>query len=315
MTDIVILGEVMIELAPLDDNRYALGAAGDTYNTACTLQGLGLDVSYLTALGSGRQAQSIRTHAAAQGLTLAEPAIDPRRRPGLYLISTDSGGERSFEYWRSDSAASALFKQPDTLKALLESVQQVPCLYITGITLALMNAAGRQVFLAFLDSYQGRGGTVFFDPNYRPALWSGAAEAARAIGQLQARADIYLPGFEEEHSLFGFASVAEAAKARLAGTAREVVLKNGPNACTLVAAGAITEVGIEPAREIVDTTGAGDTFNGAYIAARLSNIAPLQAIAFAGRAAAEVLRVKGGLLRSDQLRQLKTFLQSRQQQQ
>jgi 2-dehydro-3-deoxygluconokinase len=313
MSDIVILGEVMIELAPLGEQRYALGTAGDTYNTACTLQGLGVSAAYVTALGAGAQADRIRSHAASQQLTLAEPDIDTARHPGLYMISTDETGERSFEYWRKDSAASALFKQPSTLLALLEPLKAVPYLYFTGITLALMNDASRQVLLTFLREYRHLGGTVIFDPNFRPALWSGTTEAAAAIGQVQALTDIYLPGFEEEETLFGFTSIDEAAHALLAGSAREVVLKNGAQTCTLIADSTVREVGIEPAQEVLDTTGAGDTFNGAYIAARLAGIAPVDAISFAGRTASEVLRVKGGLLPPAQLQQVKALLHSTRQ--
>ncbi|CAA0094226.1 2-dehydro-3-deoxygluconokinase [Halioglobus japonicus] len=315
MSDIVILGEVMIELAPLNEKRYALGAAGDTYNTACTLQGLGVDVAYVTALGSGLQADRIRTHAASHHVTLAEPDIDPLRHPGLYLISTDDAGERSFEYWRNDSAASALFKQPTTLLALLEPLKNTPYLYFTGITLALMNEASQQMLLSFLHEYRSRGGTVIFDPNFRPALWPSAAEAAAAIAQVQALTDIYLPGFEEEETLFGFASIDEAAQALLNASAREVILKNGAQTCTLIADDSIREVNIEPAREVLDTTGAGDTFNGAYIAARLAHIAAIDAITFAGQTATEVLQVNGGVLATAQLQQMKGILQSLKQQQ
>ncbi len=315
MSDIIILGEVMVELAPLQEQGYSLGTAGDTYNTACTLQGLGLDVCYVTALGSGRQADRIRASATTRGLTLAEPAIDPARTPGLYLISTDSTGERSFEYWRSDSAASALFKQPETLQALLEPLQSTPYWYFTGITLALMSGASRQTFAELLGAYRRQGGTVIFDPNYRPALWSSQAEAADAIAHAQAHVDIYLPGFEEQEALFGFNTVNSAAAALLNTGAREVVIKNGAQTCMLIADGAIREIAITPAQSVLDTTGAGDTFNGAYISARLQQFSPGDAIAFAAQAASAVLQVNGGLLKPVQLQRLKTQLQVRQQQQ
>ena len=301
MSDIVILGEVMIELAPLAEQHYVLGTAGDTYNTACTLQGLGLDVSYVTALGAGRQADRIRAAAAAQSLSLVEPPMDAQRAPGLYIISTDSSGERSFEYWRRDSAASALLKQPDSLMALLEPLQATPCFYFTGITLALMNTDSRRALQAFLCAYRKSGGTVIFDPNYRPALWSSPDEAAQAISAVQTEVDIYLPGLEEEEALFGYSNITEATTALLAATAREVVIKNGAASCTLVANGRARDIAITPAREVVDTTGAGDTFNGAYIAARLRQCEAVDAIAFASRAAGEVLRVKGAVLDSAQL--------------
>jgi 2-dehydro-3-deoxygluconokinase len=244
---------------------------------------------------------------------LAEPAIDPARTPGLYLISTDSTGERSFEYWRHDSAASGLLQQPETLQALLEPLQSTPYWYFTGITPALMSDASRQMFARLLGAYRRQGGTVIFDLTYRPA--SSQAQAADAIAHVQAHVDIYLPGFEEQEALFGFNTVNSAAAALLNTSAWEVVIKNGAQTCILIADGAIGEIAITPARALLDTTGAGDTFNRAYISARLLQFTPGDAIAFAAQAVSAVLQVNGGLLKPEQLQQLKTQLQVPQQQQ
>lgn len=309
MSDIIVMGEVMIELAPLNEQQYSISTAGDTYNTACTLQGLGHNVSYLTALGTGEQASRIRSAAASQGLTLVEPPIDPKRSPGLYMISNDDSGERSFEYWRSDSAASALFKNTDALHALLEPLTGTAYWYFSGITLALMSEGTRKMFLTLLGAYRKLGGIVIFDPNYRPALWSSHAEAAKAIAEVQSQVDIYLPGFEEEEALFGFSSIETAAAALLLKwNAGEVVIKNGARSCTLIADGAIQEINILPAQHVLDTTGAGDTFNGAYIGARLANLNPGDAVTFAAKAAIEVLQVRGGRLNTQQLATLKALL-------
>lgn len=315
MSDIVILGEVMIEIAPVDEQHCRVGAAGDTYNTACTLQGLGFDATYITALGCGKQAEKVRAHAAAHGVSLREPPIDTGRSPGLYMIDNDESGERTFEYWRKDSAASALFKDANLLHAVLQPVSSVPYCYFTGITLALMNGATRDAFLAFLATYRSSGGTVIFDPNYRPALWASRAEAADAIATARAQADIYLPGFEEEVTLYDCSSIDAAAAAILATGIGESVMKNGPDSCVLIADSTTREVAITPTDNVVDTTGAGDTFNGAYISARLAQLAPVDAIAFAASAAAEVLQIRGGVLATKQLRALKTRLQQQQQQQ
>ncbi|MFT4517935.1 MAG: 2-dehydro-3-deoxygluconokinase [Halioglobus sp.] len=312
MSDIIIIGEVMIELAPLDDQQYVLGAAGDTYNTACTLQGLGFDPCYVTALGTGQQADNIRALCAARGVTVAEPPIDPERSPGLYLISNDETGERSFEYWRENSAARALFKQANALEALLEPLSHTLFCYFTGITLALMSDDSRRMLLAFLTRYRHQGGTVVFDPNYRPALWSSQDEAANAITAIQTQVDIYLPGFEEEAALNGFDSIDAVAADLLNREAGEVVVKNGAKGCTLITGGEMHEISVSPAQKIMDTTGAGDTFNGAYIAGRLSELAPSDAIAFAAKAAADVLQVSGGLLTKEQLAALKAQLKKHQ---
>ena len=52
---VACLGEVMLELSPLnsgDRASFAMGVAGDTYNTAVMLRRCGVDVAYFTRLGS-----------------------------------------------------------------------------------------------------------------------------------------------------------------------------------------------------------------------------------------------------------------------
>ena len=110
------IGEAMIEISGQDWPAATLGVAGDTYNTAVYLRrALGaspISVSYVTALGddafSDRILQEMQRHGLATG------AVERREGmvPGLYAISTDAAGERSFTYWRSTAAVRTLFKTP-----------------------------------------------------------------------------------------------------------------------------------------------------------------------------------------------------------
>ena len=87
----------------------------------------------------------------------------------------------------------------------------------------------------------------------------------------------------------------QSARLRALGIA-EIVVKNGPSSA-LVAAGGRTEV--VPVPEVVvpvDTTAAGDSFNAAYIAARLSKAEPAQAAAAAHRLAGQVIRHRGAIM-------------------
>lgn len=308
MTDIAIIGEVMMEFTSIGDKKYILGAAGDTYNTACTLQGLGVDVVYVTSLGFSSAADAIREHAVEHQLSLLEPEVQSELSPGLYMISTDVSGERSFDYWRNESAAKALFSDSAHLRLLLEQISPVPYCYISGITLALMNAECRLQLLDFLLNYRKLGGKFIFDPNYRPALWPDKTSAVREISVFKAHVDIYLPGFEEEQQLYGASSVTEAAIALMDAGLGEVVIKNGPESCTLVSKRTINQVSIAPSKLVVDTTGAGDTFNGAYMGARFSGFEPELAVRFAAQAAAKVIAVRGGVLPVRKIAKLKELL-------
>ncbi|NQY65222.1 MAG: sugar kinase [Alteromonadaceae bacterium] len=310
MTDIAIIGEVLIELSPLSGRTFTLGISGDTYNSACTLAGLDINTTYITSLGEGQSAELIRQDARQRNVHLLEPKGMINKSPGLYMISNDATGERFFDYWRSDSAAKALFNNEDILLPLLKQIENHNYIYLSGITLALMSEPYRVMFKGFLADYREQGGKVIFDPNYRPKLWPNISTAIQAITDILSVVDIYLPGYEEEESLFSVSSVDEVAKRLSTIEANEIVIKNGPKNCLLITDQDLENIKITPSRVVVDTTGAGDTFNGGYIGGRLTGLTPKNAIKFAARAASQVLTIKGGVLQSTQLATLKENLNS-----
>jgi 2-dehydro-3-deoxygluconokinase len=308
MADIAIIGEVMLELSPLSEKNFALGVSGDTYNSACTLAGLGINTTYITSLGYGKSANIVRHDADQRGVHLLEPKTVINKSPGLYMINNDATGERFFDYWRSDSAASYLFNNEDLLVPMLKQIENHNYIYLSGITLALMSESCRSKLYLFLMDYRKQGGKVIFDPNYRPKLWPGKATALKAINEILMYVDIYLPGFEEEEILFNAKSADDVTQRLLTIEADEIVIKNGPQNCLLLTNNQMKNIEITPSTDVVDTTGAGDTFNGGYIGARLSGLSAIDSIKFAAKAASQILRIKGGVLQSAQLSALKESL-------
>lgn len=153
MKRIALLGECMIELngTPFGDMQQSFG--GDTLNTAIYLarasQPTDIQVSYLTAMGQDPLSQQIIARWQQAGIDTSAVFIDQQRHPGLYLIQLDEHGERTFLYWRNDSAARYLMQHPQ-LPQLKQAVSDVDALYLSGISLAILPAADRQALLLWL---------------------------------------------------------------------------------------------------------------------------------------------------------------------
>ncbi|AXJ94411.1 MULTISPECIES: sugar kinase [unclassified Sphingomonas] len=273
MTRIVVVGEGMVELAraPAGDD-WRLGSAGDTLNTAVHLARLGMPVAFMTALGSDAFSTGLRDAWEAEGLDLSLVLTDPDRRPGLYAVTNDATGERHFTYWRDTSAARRLFDLSG-IAAASASAARADLLVFSLISLAILSPTARAALLDLGRAVRGRGGRVAFDGNYRPALWADAGEARSAHAAAMAIADIGLPSFDDEAALFGDADPAVTlARWHDAGVA-EVALKCGAQGCWVGSR-------LSPPPHVlvpVDTSGAGDAFNAAYLAARMAGIAPLAA--------------------------------------
>ena len=263
---IAALGECMIELSGLP-LRKAYG--GDTLNTAVYLARLlaGTDhtVQYLTALGEDSLSDELLAAWQAEGVATARVVRLPARQPGLYLVETDAEGERRFHYWRHDSAARAWFAAGIDFAHLLAGID---VLYLSGITLALCPHSERTHLIAALRAFKAAGGKIWFDNNYRPALWSQAA-AREAYPQLYGLADVALLTEDDDVAVFGPTSSAQMLARTLGYGAAEVVIKRGSQPCLLGNAQQQYHVAPPAVSHVVDTCAAGDSFAAGYLAARL----------------------------------------------
>ncbi len=296
------IGECMVE-ATLDRAGPFAGPArfgfgGDTLNTAvyarrCLPQEA--RVAYVTALGDDVFSESMLTAWQAEGLDTELVYRLPGRRPGFYAISTDDSGERRFYYWRREAAARALLEDGRD-GDLVGRLQGYDLVYLSGITLAILGEAGRERLLSLLQGLRGAGTRVAFDSNHRPALWpepDTAQAAYEATGRLT---DIALPTFDDEAALHGEGEAETTAARWLGWGAGEVVVKRGAAGCTVFTSEDSVKVAGRPVETVVDTTAAGDSFNGAYLAARLLGETPEQAAARGCALAAEVIQHQGAII-------------------
>lgn len=139
------------------------------------------------------------------------------------------------------------------------------------------------------------GATVCFDPNIRPNLWSGADEIRDWLTRAAAVCDIALPTFGDEAQIFGDASPRATADRYASAEVSEVVVKDGSNASLALIDGVASESLPATGIEVVDATGAGDSFNGAYLAARILGLAPDAAMARAHSIAAACITHRGAI--------------------
>lgn len=292
---VIAIGEAMVELARGGDNRFSLSYGGDTFNTAIYLARKGARVAYATSLGDDPYSDGIAALAEAEGVESDLIIRVPSRMPGLYLIET-KGGERQFYYWRETSPARELFEHPDWTR-IAEGILSARLVYFSGITLAIYSNLGIGRLLAILELARRNGVEVAFDSNFRPRAWRGDLARARTVyAEALKRVDIALPTFEDEAVLWGDSSPEATLRRLQTFGVGEIAVKNGGNSALVAAKDGQELVPVPQIVEPVDTTGAGDSFNAAYLAARLSGESPFAAAAGAHRLAAEVITHRGAII-------------------
>ncbi|MDX8515368.1 sugar kinase [Mesorhizobium captivum] len=296
---IASIGECMLELSGQAGPNWRMGFAGDTFNTLWALHALSPDrpATYVSAFGDDPFSRDQIGFFAQNGIGIGNSPVIAGARPGLYAI-TLTGAERAFTYWRSDAAARQLASDP---AALAKSLENQALVYFSGITLAILDDAARKTLLAAIATARVAGSLVAFDPNYRPRLWQSREAAQAAILEALAVADIALPTFPDEQMLFAD-ETPQATAERLGKQVGEVVVKNGEDAALVALNGTTQPVPAVHVATPVDTTGAGDSFNGGYLAARLAGHAPADAARRAHQVAAAVVQVRGALAPFEVLR-------------
>ena len=293
----IAIGECMVELARGADGRFALGYGGDTFNTAVYLARAGVATAYATALGDDPYSTGILDLAAAEGVNAGLVRIRAGRMPGLYLIETTPAGDRTFHYWRDRSPAREL-PDVDDWPATAAAMAASRLVYLSGITLSLYSESGLDRLAEALVAARASGAVVAMDGNYRPRGWGGDAARARATMERFWRlATVALPTLDDETALWGDRSPQETARRLAHLGVGEIAVKRGAEGATLFRATepATVDVPIPAAVTPVDTTAAGDSFNAAYLAARLAGL-PMDQAALAGHRLAGVVVAHRGAI-------------------
>lgn len=296
MTRLVALGECMVELAPIATERqFRMGFAGDTLNTAWYLRrllGSNHQIDYFTAVGTDVVSEHMIGFLKQAGIGTEHILRRADKSVGLYMIQLH-GGERSFSYWRSDSAARSLAADPQPLQAALEGADFA---YFSGITLAILPPEDRIRFLTVLRWFRDSGGCVVFDPNLRPKLWASLQEMTAAVMQAAAVSDITLPSYDDEAQWFGDENPAATLERYLCAQRGCCVVKNGADRLLVAEGGQRFGCDPNPDVRVVDSTAAGDSFNAGFIAARLQGAGLRDAVQAGASLAAQVVVKRGALV-------------------
>lgn len=288
---VAAIGEAMIELS-MDGATAAVRVAGDTLNTAIYLKRCApvVQVDYITRLGTDAFSERILAAIMAEDVGTQGIERDPNGTPGLYAITTDADGERSFTYWRDASAARLVFVTPRGPD--FEVLQRYDVIYLSAITLAIMPVSTRTALMRWLQGFRRRGGRVAFDSNYRPGLWGDRGAARTAMQAMWAMCDIALPSVDDEMLLTD--ETEDEVARRFLALRRTGALKRGPAGPLCLETG--TSSRYPGVSKVVDTTAAGDSFNGAYLASVLTGDPQDEALRRGHELAGQVIGHRGAIL-------------------
>ena len=308
MQKIVLMGECMLELRQAKGGLMNQSFAGDTFNTAVYMKRTFAqqDIAFMTAVGQDTISQQMVSACSLENLNNQHVFAKSDRNPGIYLVQTDEQGERSFLYWRDSSAAKQVMQYVD--QQAIAELCKADLFFFSGISIPILEPQDRAAFWAMLAQLKQAGVKIGFDPNYRPRLWNSADEAKAEFAKAYAASDIMMPGVDDFKQLYAIETLEDILAFCEPFDIAELVLKNGPKSVYCQLDSQLTHVAITPVTKVVDTTSAGDSFNGVYLGARLAGHDITSSVNLASTAAGIVIQHPGAIAPADAFDDIHTLL-------
>jgi 2-dehydro-3-deoxygluconokinase len=259
--DILSMGEPMVEFNQTRDGNgtmFLRGCGGDSSNFAVAAARQGARAGYISAVGNDTNGALLRARWKVENVDDTHVRTVDDAPTGVYFVShTDSGHQ--FDFCRAGSPASRYTAQD----LPLDAIAGAKVLHLSGISLGISAAACDAGYRA-IEHARANGVTVSFDTNLRRKLWP-LGRARAVIWDVISRADICLPSYDDVIQLSEMTDANQIVDRCLALGPKIVALKLG-DAGTLVADRSHRfQIPPYPC-EVVDATGAGDTFGGAFVA-------------------------------------------------
>ena len=279
--DVLCLGEPLLEFNQIKEGNkktYSSGYGGDTSNTAISIARQGMSVGFISKVGKDQFGWELLELWKREKVDYSHVSIHPEAPTGIYFVTHDADGHH-FTYYRSGSAAC----QMTPLDLPKDDLSQTRILHLSAITQAISVSSCETAFAAIFQARKN-GVKVSYDTNLRLKLWS-LDRARDVINRTVPMCDVIMPSLEEATSLTGLVDPEEITDYFFELGAKLVVLKQGSH-------GARVSDGKEnlniPGHKVkaIDATGAGDTFDGAFLSEWIRKDDPFSAAEYANAAAA-----------------------------
>ncbi|QCR33509.1 sugar kinase [Lysinibacillus sp. SGAir0095] len=310
--DIITIGDGMITFDPsvkgplryVDGFKRKIGGAELNVIIGCAR--LGLKAGWISRLGKDEFGRHILNTVRGEGIDVSEVKLIEDYPTSLNFKEVHSSGDSKTFYYRHKSPT-------ETLKVAelpIEYIKNAKILHVTGVFPAILEQ-NREVILEAVKIAKQHGVEVSLDPNIRLKLWS-KEQARETLLTYLPYVDYLLTGREELEILFGTANEEEMIQALEKYDLKHVVVKDGESGASYLENSEFVEIPGFTVKKVVDTVGAGDGFDAAFLYGVIQNLPIEESIRLANATGAMVVQVEGDNEGLPYLEDVEVFLGARE---
>ena len=288
------IGEAMIEISNIKNSLYNQSFAGDTLNFCNYLDKKKLNAFFLSAIGKSEINQSLLDFVKSKNISTKYIKQINQFEIGLYLIKNKDNGEKQFFYWRDESAAKQYFNNIDFLN-LYKELKNFDYIYFSGITLSIIHISKLNNFIKLLKLLKSKKIKIVFDFNIRPSRWNKKNLNIFLDSVLKFVDICFLSGedmnyWKNKNNIKSYEQIVRKYKLK-----HSIFRKNAK----------FTYVFLNKTRyvfknkllkTVVDTSGAGDGFNAAYLSNFIVNNDPVLALKAGSSLGSKIVMKKGAIV-------------------
>ncbi len=271
MAELLIMGELLVEImrphedVPLSKPDYfrgpfASGAPGIFISTAARL---GHDTAIISGVGRDDFGSLLLTRLESDGVDVSRVLVSDQGNTGVAFVTYFTGGDRKFLFYM-DNSPCVKAKAPENL----EGLEDVKYMHLMGCSL-MSDPSFADEIVKTMEMMKKAGAKISFDPNVRLEMMKDPS-VMDLLRRVCASSSVLLPGVAELKLLMNEEDIEAAVRKAFLGSELEVlVLKNGSKGSTVYRRDGSSFT--QPVYPVVqeDATGAGDSFDAAFICALL----------------------------------------------
>lgn len=262
MYDVTALGEVLIDFTPhgtgeSGNNLFEQNPGGAPANVLTAVTRLGGSAAFIGKVGDDMHGRLLERTLQENGISTENMLVDPEFFTTLAFVALDHG-ERSFSFARKPGADTQLRREE-----IREDLLRDTFVFHFG-SLSLTDEPARGATIYAAEQAMAGGAVISYDPNYRAPLWKSEEEAKERMRSVIPMVDIMKISDEETALLTDKDEPDEAAKVLLDQGVDCVVVTCGKDGAFLFTK-RFSAYAPTKAAEVVDTTGAGDSFWGGLL--------------------------------------------------